>query len=212
MKKLDYRIEELAFNGKYAQCCSFGGLISTVNPKLAQKIIEHRINASPYDYVTYCTNCRDDFARNGKPAWHMLDLIFEQPFNKRALRRPPSYSERRANRIHLKEELLNDLWGEKVEVPRNEYEKINLLLSEELAAKLVKDYILMDEVRQVIHYAGSTGYKLIDNDSKHFIAHLQLGIITYWVEYLPVSSGYKIYNAYSHRMQIMEEKNCNERA
>jgi len=213
LRKLDYVIEELPLNRKFAQCCSFGGLISTVNPSLAQKITEHRINASPYNYVTYCSNCRDDFAGKGKPTWHMLDLLFDQAPEKQALRRPPSYSQRRENRIFLKEHLLENIWGEKMKIIRDDYETINLLLSHELECKLEKEFILLDEIKQVIHYAESTGYRLINAENKHLIAHLQVGIITYWVEYYPADAdnGYYLFNAYSHRIQIVEVAN-NERA
>lgn len=205
LKKLDYKVEELPLNGKYAQCCSFGGLISTVNPELSAKIIEHRINASPLTYATYCTNCRDDFARHGKPVLYLMDLLTESQMDVSMLRKPPSYSERRDNRKLLKKKMLEEFWGEEMNNDKQAYEEINIIISEELKQKLDLEFILLEEIKQVVHHAETTGFKVIDKRSGSFTAHLQVGIITYWAEYFSESDGYHIMNAYCHRMQIVEE-------
>ena len=198
--KMNYEVEELRFGRQYAQCCSYGGLIATINPELAQKIVDHRVSASEHDYVTYCTNCRDSFAENGKTVWHLLDLLFGQDVG----RRPPTHSERRDNRRLLKQRLLDVYWGEDMAIEREPYETLKLTVPDDLLKKMNREYILLDEVRQVVHHAESTGYKLIDSGSGHFIAHLQIGIITVWVEYRMDQDGCTVCNAYSHRMQIVE--------
>jgi Fe-S oxidoreductase len=76
LEKLGYILEEIPLNRERTQCCGLGGLVATVNPELAAQITAERIQASSRDYVTYCANCRDDFARYGKPTWHLLDLLF----------------------------------------------------------------------------------------------------------------------------------------
>ncbi|HWQ79471.1 MAG TPA: FAD-dependent oxidoreductase [Anaerovoracaceae bacterium] len=206
LRKAGYDVEELFFHGRLAQCCSYGGLISTVNPALAQKITEHRISASPYTYVTYCINCRDDFAAKGKPAWYLPDLLFGNNSLDQAVRRPPSYSERRENRREVKNRLLKLFWGEDMEIERSDYEGISLLLSDELKDKLEKESILLEEIQQVIHHAETTGYKMLNHGNGNFIAHLQIGFITYWVEYQHRKNRYELMNAYSHRMQIIGEE------
>ena len=61
-------------------------------------------------------------------------------------------------------------------------------------------------VRQVIARAEATSDKLVDKSTGHIIAHLPVGKITCWVEYLPESGGYRVCRTYSHRMRIEEER------
>jgi len=68
-----------------------------------------------------------------------------------------------------------------------------------------RELILLNEVKEVIYYAEQTGNKIIDTANNHFVAHLQLGIITYWAEYLPKGNAYEVFNVYAHRMQIDEK-------
>ena len=60
-------------------CCGFGGLASFANPEIADRIVDRRIGESERDYLTYCAMCRDNFARRGKRAVHLLDLVFPSP-------------------------------------------------------------------------------------------------------------------------------------
>lgn len=204
LKSMGYTVEELRFSGRLAQCCSYGGLISTINPELAERIRQERTGANPNTYVTYCTNCRDDFAANGKPAWYMLDILFGNNDDSTAKRLPPTISERRENRKLLKKRMLEAYWRETMDEAPKPYETIKLNIPAELLEKMDREYILIEEIRQVIHNAETTGYRLIDSATKHFVAHLKIGIITYWAEYLPEGGGFKVFNAYSHRMQIVE--------
>ena len=59
-------------------------------------------------------------------------------------------------------------------------------------------------IRAVIRAAEASGKRLLRPSDGHFIASLRPGIITYWVEYAPCEKGYRIYNAYSHRVEISE--------
>jgi glutamate synthase (NADPH/NADH) small chain len=205
LEKMNYNVEELRFNGRFAQCCSYGGLISTINPELAEKIKEERTSANSNYYVTYCTNCRDNFADSQKPTWYLLDILFGGD-EQSAKRCSPTISQRRQNRKNLKKNLLEVFWSETMDNQPEAYETIKLKISYELNKKLDKEYILIDEIKQVIHYAQKTENKLIDNTTKHFVAYLQIGIITYWVEFLPEGDEYTVFNAYSHRMQIVQER------
>ena len=64
--------------------------------------------------------------------------------------------------------------------------------------------ILVEDIQKVIGYAENTGTKILDVTSGHFIAHYNPVSVTYWVEYSPHHSGFVIYNAYSHRMEVIE--------
>ena len=211
LKNMGYVIEELKMNGRYAQCCSYGGLISTVNPKLAQEIRDQRVNASPRDYVTYCTNCRDDFAGNGKLTWHLLDIIFGDGSAGNTLKIPPTRSQRIKNRKTVKADMLETYWGEKMESPELEYETINLILPDDIIKAMDDRFILMNEIKQVIYHAEKNGSKFFDKENGHYSAHMKIGSVTYWAEYLKHDdNSYTIFKTYSHRVQIMEECDCNE--
>ena len=205
LANMGYAIEELKMNGRYSQCCSYGGLISTVNPKLAQEIRNQRISASAKDYVTYCPNCRDDFAGNGKPTWHLLDIIFGGGSAGGALKRPPTRSQRLDNRRELKAKMMETYWGERMESPKQEHEAVKLILCGDVEKKMDDRFILLNEVKQVIFHAEKDSVKFVDKETGHNIAHLKIGHVTYWVEYEPCGDGYKIYKTYSHRIQIVEE-------
>jgi hypothetical protein len=65
--------------------------------------------------------------------------------------------------------------------------------------------ILVEDVEQVIQWAESTGTKLVQKKTGHVLAHYRPGTVTYWVEYSVDEDGFTIHNAYSHRMEILEE-------
>ena len=119
-----YRNEELPFAGETAQCCGNGGHIAAANPDLMKSIAAKRVGMSPNPYVAYCTNCRDIFAEHGKACRHVLDVVFGLNDEWRA---PPSLTERRNNRTHLKAALLETIWAEAV--PDVEQSETRILLS-----------------------------------------------------------------------------------
>lgn len=179
-------------------CCGFGGLASFVNPAVSDKIVDRRIGQSEADYLTYCAMCRDNFARRGKRAIHILDLLFpgaEDP----AARPDPGFSMRQENRGRLKRRLLRDVWRETVNEPVTD---IELVVSADVQADLERKLILLDDVRQTIRQAEAGGARLLDPKTGHFIASHRLVALTYWVEYTVEDGRYVVFRAYSHRMQV----------
>lgn len=65
--------------------------------------------------------------------------------------------------------------------------------------------ILDEDIQKVIYFAEQTGNKLLSRASGHFIAHYRPTSVTYWVEYSVEEGGYVVFNAYSHRMEIVED-------
>ena len=65
--------------------------------------------------------------------------------------------------------------------------------------------ILVEDLQQVIDYSERTGYRLLNRNTGHFMAHYKPASVTYWVEYSPSGDEFIIYNAYSHRMEIAED-------
>jgi len=176
----------------------FGGLASFVNPTVTDKIVDRRIGQSEADYLTYCAMCRDNFARRGKRAIHVLDLLFPGSDDP-AARPDPGFSMRQENRGRLKRQLLRDVWKEAVNEPAVD---IELVVSADVQADLERKLILLDDVRQTIRHAEASGTKLIDPKTGHFIASHRLVAMTYWVEYAVEDGRYVVFRAYSHRMQL----------
>ena len=144
--------------------------------------------------------CRDNFAAEGKPAVHLLDLIWGDAS---AANRPaPDYSVRRENRARLKARLLRELWGENVAEMQA---SVQVEISREMFDVMQKRMILLEDVQQTIRHAEATGEKLTDQETGRFIAHFRPACVTYWVEYSRQDDGFLLHNAYSHRMLVVEE-------
>ncbi|MEN6439603.1 MAG: pyridine nucleotide-disulfide oxidoreductase/dicluster-binding protein [Syntrophobacter sp.] len=206
VQRMGLTIEELPLGKEKTECCGYGGLMFFANPELAGKVIERRIGESPADYVAYCAMCRDYFASRGKRALHLLDLIFPSAMDGEdaATRKGPGLSQRHENRVHLRETLLKVLWGETVK-EKEDYRRIKITIPADVREAMEKRLILEEDVQWVIDQAEKTGRRLLDNRNGRFLAYHKPRSVTYWVEYSPEESGFLIHNAYSHRMEIVEE-------
>ena len=71
-----------------------------------------------------------------------------------------------------------------------------------MQADLEKKLILLDDVRQTIRHAESSGEKLLNNKTGRFIASFRPVSMTYWVEYTVEDARYTVHRAYSHRMEV----------
>ncbi len=209
-RKLGYEVEELRYNRRLTKCCSYGGLMSLVNPAVGGKVVEARIGESPSDYLTYCSNCRDLFAEGGKASYHVLDLVFGT-YESGAVRPGPTLSERRDNRRRLAARMLVELWGEAMPAAP-EYMSVKVHIPAEVAARMERDRILVEDVQQVIHGAEKSGGKLLVPETGRSVAHRRLGLVTYWVEYSPAGDDFEVCNVYSHRMQIVDDPVEGDRA
>jgi glutamate synthase (NADPH) small chain len=202
--RLGYEVHELPLSRDRTECCGFGGLMYFANRDLAEKVIQRRIAESPHDYLAYCAMCRDHFSSQGKPTWHLLDLIFGPADRDKAPQRGPDYSQRRENRARLKKSLLKELWGDEVAADQSR-ETTQLHIPKDVRELMEQRMILIEDVREVIDWAEKTGFKLVSRHSGHFLAHYTPTTVTYWVEYSPAENGFTIHNAYSHRMEIVED-------
>ncbi len=205
---LGYPVEELPLNRERTECCSYGGLMWLANRDLAETVVQRRIAEHAADYVTYCAMCRDFFADRGKPTLHLLDLLYEEDPAGRAARMGPRFSQRHDNRAQLKRRLLTEIWEETVTEP--ETSPIPLEFSEAVAERVDERLILEEDIQQVIAYAERTGNRFRNPETGHFLAYYQPANVTYWVEYTPTDDGYRVYNAYSHRMEIVMKPKAEE--
>jgi Fe-S oxidoreductase len=94
VKMMGYQIEEMAYSRDKTRCCGAGGMVPYVDLGLYLKLAEQRANEAPCDMLTYCATCRDTFASVGKPAIHVLDLIFNTNWQE-DLYKPPTIGEAR---------------------------------------------------------------------------------------------------------------------
>ena len=86
-----------------------------------------------------------------------------------------------------------------------------LVMEPDVEAKINKDMILEEDVLSVIHFCETSGRKLRDQQSGHFIGYHEVGHMTFWVEYAPEGDGWRLFNAYGHRMKIELEEVWNGR-
>jgi hypothetical protein len=197
-------IEELTLSRDKTECCGFGGLMSTANPRLARDVAGKRALRSAADYATYCAMCRTALAGSGKRVLHVLDLLFPASETDPAGRKTPGISERRENRRRLKEGLLSSFWGQE-EGQMEDYERIRLHISDAVLALIEERRILRQDVQRAIDHAEKTGVKLFNTETGRFRVSYRPAHITYWVEYSPEGHGFQVHNAYSHRMEVVED-------
>ena len=193
-------LTELPAHGEHAQCCSWGGHGYAVNPLFVHAQANEQAAQSDLPYIAYCANCRDVLRLHGKPCYHVLDLLLG--IND-AERLPPTLSERRAHRRELKKTLA-DACGVPYESGK-ETPNMQLFMTRETAEKLSRDLILDEDIETLIRYCEHEQQYLLDEETDHRIGHLRRGYITYWAEYAPEDDGWRLYNAYSHRMQLKND-------
>lgn len=198
-EKAGYQLQPLPMSGELAQCCSWGGQVAVAHPPYAAFMVKERISAGEHPYLAYCSNCRDVFAKAGKPVRHILDVVFGLGG---ADRTPPTLTERRARRLALKRELLAEYWNETLP---EEPPAMDLIIAPDLKRKLSDAYVLEADLAMVVDHCETTGHKIVDPATGRLFGHLQIGPMTYWVEYRPdPGGGFELLNAYAHRMAIEE--------
>lgn len=190
-------LEELPKGGKNG-CCGFGGHGSVADPKFADYVAKKRSGLSENPYITYCANCRDIFWEQGKPVVHILDLLFDINIE---LRRLPNMSERRANRVELKEKLSKEIWGEKM-LTMPEKCKYNFIITPEIQKKMNQLKILEEDLCKVLEVTEDSNRRIFQAQKDTYSCYAELGHITYWMEYRLKGTDYKIVNVYTHRMRI----------
>ena len=82
---------------------------------------------------------------------------------------------------------------------------LKLRIPPDVANRMERDFILVEDVQRTIHHAESTGNRLEIPGEGRFVAHYRPSLVTYWVEYAPWGDEYEVFNAYSHRMQIVKD-------
>lgn len=191
--------EPLVFEGEEARCCSYGGHINIASPAYTKDVIKNRIQENPAPYLTYCVNCRESFASQGKKALHILDLLFD--LNKEG-REPVTVTQKHSNKLAAKRELLKRWWNESME----EEPRMNLIVEKDLEKKLSESQILVQDMEAVVAYCERELCGVISPENGHITGHLKIQNLTYWAEYEILTDGsYRLWNGYSHRMNLEGE-------
>lgn len=197
--------EELPKGAKHG-CCGFGGNVEVANPKFAKHIAEERSGLSENPYITYCINCRDVFIDENKPVKHILDILLGiEPKDGRL----PTVTERRCNRVFLKEHLLDKIWGETMaEKPELTY---HLKINDDIRDKMNRLKVLEEDICHVLEMGEVHGRRTLDPEKGTYKCYREVGYITCWVEYRVQEEVYEIVNLYTHRMKIELEAVWNGR-
>jgi hypothetical protein len=202
LDKSGVELTELRLGREMTECCGYGGLMDNANPDLAGEVIRRRGAQSPLDYLTYCAVCRDRLAAAGKRAVHALDLLFsDKPGKDPAERKGPGWSERRENRARLKNGLVRDLWGEEVG-EMEAHRGLKLTMTPRVEELLEKRRILIEDLQRVIFQAEQSGQRLVHPRTGRLLAAFRPYKAMFWVEYSPLTDGFEVHNAYSHRMEV----------
>lgn len=198
--KAGFNLEALPMERNMAQCCSYGGQVGIAHPPYTESMIQNNISQNDFPYITYCSNCRDIFAKSGKKVFHLLDFIFNLETGDRL---QPSVSERQNNRLELKYKMLKEFWNEDTIIEKS----INKLqISPEIREKLNKRMILESDILNVIENCEQNDRKIYNPDKETFTSYMQIGNTTYWVEYSVLKENlFEIVNSYCHRMKIEEK-------
>jgi hypothetical protein len=192
VRKAGFELAPLPFEGRLAKCCSFGGQIDIAAPRYTKWLVNERISAGAekIPYATYCSNCRDVFTDAGRRAYHILDILFAL---NGCERKPPNASERRANRERLRAEMTGE------GAPPGD---VKLVMDGAVRQKIDASRLLVEDIVSTIAFCERSGEKVRDSGNGHFFGHRKIGRHTLWVEYLPCDDGYRLFNAYAHRMEM----------
>ncbi len=197
-EKLGVTLTETPYSGDRAPCCGYGGLTAYANPEVADEITQKALSRSDAPYVSYCMACRDRFARQGRESRHLLELVYGTDAGS-----PPDISEKRWNRLTLKNELLQELWLEEPKEMKLDYE---LNYTDEARKLMDGRMILTDDVIAVLDAFRENGEAIEDEDGL-LVARHRVGNATFWVKFsMAGDNGYLVHRAWSHRMNVVKRE------
>ena len=197
-EKLGVTLTETPYSGDRAPCCGYGGLTAYANPEVADEITQKALSRSDAPYVSYCMACRDRFARQGRESRHLLELVYGTDAGS-----PPDVSEKRRNRLSLKNELLQELWLEEPKEMKLDYE---LNYTDEARKLMDGRMILTDDVIAVLDAFRENGEAIEDEDGL-LVARHRVGNATFWVKFsMAGDNGYLVHRAWSHRMNVVKRE------
>ena len=194
---LGCEITETPYSGDRSPCCGYGGLTAYSNREVAKKMTEKCLERSDDPYLTYCMACRDRFAREGRTSRHILELIYGV-----SAAECPDISEKRYNRLQLRNTLLKEIWNQEVSPVDLGFK---IIYTDEARAMMDDRMILDTDVIRVLQSLRETGEAIYDEETGLSISRARLGNVTFWIKYKEFDGRYEVVSAYSHRMNIVNK-------
>ena len=182
------------YEGDKAPCCGYGGLTQYTNREVAKEMTDKCLERSDLPYLSYCMACRDRFAREGRESMHLLELVYGTSAD-----HCPGISEKRYNRLSLRNTLLGEVWNEEVEAAMLGF---TIEYAPEAEAMMDDRMILKTDVIRVLQSLRETGEAILDEETGLIVTRARLGNVTFWVKFTETKTGYLVHRAYSHRMTI----------
>ena len=139
---------------------------------------------------------RDRFVREGRESRHILELLYGDHACSM-----PDISEKRYNRLMLKEKLLKNIWNEELMMEKKDY---TVTYTEDAIRMMDERMILKSDVERVLADYRESQEAVLDEETKELVARSRLGNVTFWVRFIETEEGYLVRRAYSHRMNIMK--------
>lgn len=190
---LGCRVRELPLSGERAPCCGYGGMVKYASPEMAERKAAFAAAQADCRILTYCMGCRDQLARAGADTVHILELVYGT--GKAGV---PGLSERRANRLKLKEKLLREIWREET----GREEMLPVVYEKEAEEEMERRMILKSDVEAVLSAYEASGEAVEDQERGWLAACARIGNVTFWVKFTETEKGYLVHGAYSHRMMV----------
>ena len=191
--RLGCELMDTPYDRDRAPCCGYGGLTAYANREVAAEMTDKCLERSEAPYISYCMACRDRFARQGRQSRHILELCYGTDAGA-----PPDISEKRWNRLTLKNELLRELW---LEEPMEKKLDYPLIWTDEARRMMDDRMILTDDVIAVLEDFRQTGEAILDDDGL-MVARRRVGNATFWVKFSREGEGFRVHRAWSHRMRV----------
>lgn len=192
--RLGCGITEPEHSGDRAPCCGYGGLAGYAKPEVAADYTKAALSGCEGLQLTYCMGCRDRYARQGAESAHILELIYSAPAGD-----PPGISEKRKNRLTLKQRLLRDIWKEDTHMAPRGYK---IEYTPEVKELMEQRMVLESDIETVMQAYREGGEAIYEADTGLRITRYRLGNVTFWVKFTEDAEGYVIHSAYSHRMTV----------
>ena len=189
-------VEDTEYSRDLSPCCGYGGLTAYANKDMAAKMTEKCLERSDAPYITYCMACRDRFAREGRESRHIMELLYGANASNM-----PDISEKRYNRLILKQTLLKNIWNEEPIMEKKDY---TVAYTEEAIHMMDERMILKSDVERVLSDYRENQEAILDEETKELVTRSRLGNVTFWVRFVETEDGYLVHRAYSHRMNIMK--------
>lgn len=192
-KALGCEVKDMPFSGDLSPCCGFGGLVKYANPQVAEEKAAFAAGRTEGTVITYCMACKDQFARAGADARHILELVYGTGGGP-----VPDLSRRRKNRLELKQRLLRELWKEDTAME----DRISVRYAQGALEEMEERMILQSDVEAALGAYEETGTAVCDQEHGWLVTSYRLGNVTFWVKFQKEEDGYTVFGAYSHRMTV----------